>query len=154
MDSKFKFLPIVLISYLTVLPVLVIYLSYTSPKAGMVLPILFLLFVISFWLTAIRTRAYKVKIDNEGIIVNRYFGFGKSKMYDFKEIDNFVNLFESGKLGVSESIFIIKNERRIASISSFYHSNFELLKKILETKLVYGGEIKNNFKEEISEIIK
>lgn len=148
LNSKFKIFPIFLASYLTILPVMVVYLSATSPVAGMVLPILFLLFVALFWLTVFRTRAHKVNIDEKSITIKRYFGMGKSKVYDFKMLDGFVTMFETGKLGVSETVFVLENGKRIGSISSFYHNNFDKLKASLNESLIDLGEVEGGLKRE------
>ncbi|MBZ4033232.1 hypothetical protein K6T82_00515 [Flavobacterium sp. 17A] len=152
MKSKFKILPILLISYLSVLPLLVVYFAYTSPVAGMVLPILFLLFVAFFWLTVIRTRAYRIEIDNQSITTKRYFGIGKAQIYNWNELDGFITLFESAKGGLTESIFILEKDKRVGSISSFYHSNFYELKTQLQNNLVDLGERKSTFKNEYLEL--
>lgn len=147
-NSKFKIFPIFLAFYLTFLPIMAVYLSATSPVAGMVLPIVFLLFIAFFWLTVFRTRAHKVQVDKKTITVKRYFGFGKSKIYDFKMLDGFVTMFESGRLGISETIFILEKGKRVGSISSFYHSNFNDLKTNLKENLVDLGEIESAFARE------
>ncbi|OUD32742.1 hypothetical protein [Flavobacterium sp. FPG59] len=153
-QSKFKFLVIFLVFYITILPPLVIYLSATSPVADMVLPVLFLLFVVFFWLTVLRTRAFKVEMDGNTVIIKRYFGLGKSIGYDLKSLDGFITIVESAKGGVYESIFILKDGKRVGSISSFYHSNFEELKSILKEKLIDFGERNPNFKLESSELFR
>jgi hypothetical protein len=152
--SKFKLLAVLIASFITVLPPLVICLSYASPEAGLILPILFLLFVIFFWLTVFRTRAHKLTIDDKNIIVNKYFGLGKSKMYDISKLDGFVTTFESGKLGVSEFLFILENGKRVACISSFYQSNFDELKEILKRKIPDLGEKEYSSKEERAEVLR
>ncbi|KFF11435.1 hypothetical protein [Flavobacterium hydatis] len=152
--SKFNSLPIFIATFLTVLPLLVIYLSSTSPVAGMLLPILLLLFVIFFWMTMFRTRAHKLTIDDRYIIVNRYFGLGKSITYEINGLDGFIVLFEVGKLGISETLFILENGKRIASISTFYQSNFDELKQVLREKIRDLGEKEYNSKEESAEMLK
>ncbi|MEN2413806.1 hypothetical protein [Flavobacterium mesophilum] len=152
MKSKFKIFPVLLISYLSILGLLVVYMAYTSPVAGMILPILMLLFVVFFWLTVLRTRAFKIEIDKDRIIVKRYFGIGKSKVYHFNELEGFVTLLESAKGAITESVFIVKEGKRIGGISSFYHSNFDNMKMLLQKNLVDLGEIKSNFKKESSKL--
>lgn len=152
--SKFNFFAILIVSVLTILPFLVVYLSATSPVAGMILPLLLLVFIIFFWLTVFRTRAYKVEIDGNTIIVKRYFGVGRSESYDFSTLDGFITLFESAKGSVYESLFILKNGKRVGSISSFYHSNFDQLKSILKDKLIDLGERESTFKNESYELFK
>ncbi|MFQ6601988.1 hypothetical protein [Flavobacterium sp. C3NV] len=152
--SKFKLWPILLVSYLTILPLGVVYFSAMSPVAGMFLPILFLLFIVFFWLTVFRTRAYKVEMDGNTLIVKRYFGLGKSTAYNFNALDGFITLFESAKGTVHESVFILEKGKRIGSISSFYHSNFDQLKSILKDKLIDLGERESTFRGETSELFK
>lgn len=152
--SKFKSLPIFIATFLTVLPLLVIYLSFTSPEAGMLLPILLLLFVIFCWLTLFRTRAHKLTIDDRYIIVSRYFGLGKSKVYEINSLDGFIILFEVGKQGISEFLFILENGKRVASISTFYQSNFDELKQVLREKIRDLGEKEYNSKEESAEMLR
>lgn len=152
--SKFNFFAIFIVCIVTTLPLLVVYLSATSPVAGMILPLLLLVFIIFFWLTIFRTRAYKVEIEGNTIIVKRYFGAGKSVGYDFEALDGFITLFESAKGSVYESLFILKNGKRVASISSFYHSNFDQLKLALKEKLIDLGVRESTFTEESSELFK
>lgn len=152
--STFNFLAILIVSFVTILPFLVVYLSATSPVAGMILPVLLLVFVAFFWLTVFRTRAYKVEIEGNSIIVKRYFGIGKSIVYDFNTLDGFITLFESAKGSVYESIFILKNGKRVGSVSSFYHSNFDQLKLILKDKLIDLGVKESTFIGESSELFK
>lgn len=152
--SKFKFWPILLISYFTILPLVAVYFSAKSIAAGMFLPVLFVLFIMFFWLTVFRTRAFKVEIENDEIIIKRYFGVGRSVSYDFKTLDGFITLIESARGGVYESLFILKDGKRIGSISSFYHSNFEELKSVLKDKLMDMGEREPAFIKESIELFK
>ncbi|MFB3387830.1 hypothetical protein [Flavobacterium sp. LAR06] len=152
--SKFNFLAIFLISFITVLPLLVVYLAAISSETSMILPFMLLGFIVFFWLTVFRTRAHKVEIDGNTIIVKHYFGVGKSESYDFSTLDGFIILFESAKGSVYESLFILKNGKRVGSISSFYHSNFDQLKSILKDKLIDLGVKESTFTEESSELFK
>ena len=152
--SKFKFLPILLASYISILPVMLIYLCYNSPYATMTLPILFLFFILVFWGTVFRTRAHRVTIDQQCVVVKRYFGIGKSESYALNSLDGFVSLFESGKLGVSENLFILQKGKRVVCISEFYHSNYGELKKILIERLINFGVNDYDVKEEWSNLFK
>ncbi|RVT77410.1 hypothetical protein EOD40_06275 [Flavobacterium sufflavum] len=135
-------MPIFIVTWFSISPLLVIYLSFKSPVASIFLPILFLFFVIFFWLKVFRTRAFQVEIDESVIIVKGCFGIGKSKIYRFNELDGFDTLFESGKLGLAEFLFILKNGKRIGGISSFYHVNYDKMKLLLQKDLVDLGERK------------
>ncbi len=92
-----------------------------------------------FWGTVFRTRAHRVTIDQQCVVVKRYFGLGKSESYALNSLDGFVSLFESGKLGVSENLFILQKGKRVVCISEFYHSNYGELKKILIERLINFG---------------
>ncbi|OXB02134.1 hypothetical protein B0A75_03690 [Flavobacterium oncorhynchi] len=144
--SKFKILPIVLISYLSALPFLAVYLCFISLKENIILVVLFLLFVVVFWLTILKTRANRITMYEDGILVKRYFGLGKSKVYKYAELDGFGTLFESGKGSVYESVFILEEGKRVGCISSFYHSNFDALKLNLKKNLVDLVEMENTLK--------
>lgn len=152
--SKFKTPPVFIAIVSIVLPPLLIYLSFTSRNAGKFLPILFLLLTIFFWLTMFRTRAHKLTIDDGYIIVSRYFGLGKSKVYEINNLDGFIVLFEVGKEGMAEFLFILENGKRIASISTSYHSNYNELKDVLREKIRDLGEKVYVSKEESAEMLK
>lgn len=152
--SKFKIFPVLLVVYVSVLPLLVVYLSATSPVAGLILPVLFLAFIVFFWMTVFRTRACEIEIRDNVIIIKRYFGLGKSIDYDFDSLDGFITLFESSKGNFSESIFILKNGKRVGSISSFYHINFNQLKLVFKEKLIDLGERESSFIKESAELFR
>ena len=120
----------------------------------MTLPILFLFFILVFWGTVFRTRAHRVTIDQQCVVVKRYFGLGKSESYALNSLDGFVSLFESGKLGVSENLFILQKGKRVVCISEFYHSNYGELKKILIERLINFGVNDYDVKEEWSNLFK
>lgn len=104
-------------------------------KTDRVGPVVCLLFIVFFWLTVLKTRANRVIIAKDSIQVNRYFGLGKSKVYDFSKLEGYITLFESGRLGESENLFILVEGKRVGCISSFYHKNFDSLKASLKEKV-------------------
>lgn len=137
-SSRFKIFPILLIVFSTVLllfPLLAMCMSFNSPKTDRVGPFVCLVLIIFFWLTVLKTRANRVLIAKDSIQVNRYFGLGKSKVYDFSKLEGYITLFESGRLGVSENLFILEEGKRVGCISSFYHNNFDSLKASLKEKV-------------------
>lgn len=146
--SKFKIFPIVLISYLSALPLLAFYLCFISPKENTILAILFLLFIVVFWLTILKTRANSIKMYEDSISVKRYFGLGKSKVYKYAELDGFATIFESGKGSLYESVFILEDGKRVGCVSSFYHANFNALKSNLKENLVDISEMESALKRE------
>lgn len=150
--SKFKFLPILLISILSFFPFLAIYLFITSPKESVTFPLVVFIIVAYFWFALVRTRVYKVIIEKNNIIVKRYYGLGRSIAYNFSKLDGFVVLFESGKLGISESLFILEKGKRVVCVCSYYLSNFNNLKLVLKENLTDLGEIKGH--DNISDFLK
>lgn len=120
----------------------------------MIYAILFFLFIVFFWFTVLRTRASSIKMYEDGFAIKRYFGLGKSSVYKYVQADGFVTIFETAKGGLYESIFILENGKRIGSISSFYHNNFDMLKLTLENNLTNLGKIKNSVIRESVELFK
>ncbi|WP_289662409.1 hypothetical protein [Flavobacterium panacagri] len=145
LKTKFKIFPIILVSYFSIMGPLVFYLAYNSPEAHVWPAVLFLLLIVLFWFTVLRTRAHSLEINEDHIIVRRYFGIGKSNIYKIAALDGFMNKFESAKGGVYESVFIFENGKRIGSISNFYHKNFEILKLRLQDNLLNLGETTSAF---------
>ncbi|UFH34087.1 hypothetical protein [Flavobacterium acetivorans] len=152
--SKFKILPFFTAIGLIFFGFFLFYICLVSPVATIVLPVLFLLFVAYFWLTEFRTRAHKISVNTDFISVCKLFGLGRSEVYDFKKLDGFEISIQSGKSGSFEFLFVLKNGKRVACISNFYHSNYGELKKILLENLSYFGVKKYSFKEEYSQMLK
>ena len=138
-NSKFRFLAVFLGVILSFFPVLMVWISFIAPQAGNIVPILFMLIFAYFLLTEFRKRACKININNENIVLRRYFGLGKSKIYDFKRLDGFITSFQSGKGETYEYLFMLEKGKRVACVSSFYHSNFDELKEVLKEKMIDLG---------------
>lgn len=152
LESRFKFLPILLISILSSFPFLAFYIYIISPKESVAFPLVMFIMIAYFWFALIRTRVHKVIIEKDKIIVKRYYGLGRSISYSFSELDGFVVLSESGRLGVSESLFILEKGKRVICVCSYYLSNFDNLKLVLKENLTDLGEIKGH--DNISEFLK
>lgn len=152
LKSRFKFLPIFLVSILSIFPFLAISIYIISPKVSVFFPLLVFIMVAYFWFSIVRTRIHKVIIEKNNIIVKRYYGLGKAIGYNFNKLDGFVVLFESGKLGISESLFIVENGKRVVCVCSYYVSNFDNLKLVLKENLTDLGEIKGH--DNISDFLK
>lgn len=152
LKSRFKFLPILLISFLNIFPFLAIYIYVISPKVTVVFPLVMFAIIAYLWFALVRTRVHKVVIEKNNILVKRYYGLGKPLIYSFSKLDGFVTLFENGKLGISESLFILENGKRVACVCSYYLSNFNNLKLVIKENLSDLGEIKG--RDNISEFLK
>ena len=151
LKSRFKFLSILLVSILSFSPFLALYM-YIISNESVVFPLLVFIMIAYFWFTLMRTRVHNVIIEKDNIIVKRYYGLGKSITYDFSKLDGFVVLVESGKLGDSESLFILEKGKRVACVCSYYLSNFNNVKLVLKENLTDLGEIKGH--DNISEFLK
>lgn len=152
LESRFKFLPILLVSILSFFPFLALYIYIISPNESVAFPLVIFIMIAYFWFALIRTRVHKVIIEKNNIIVKRYYGLGRSKTYSCSELDGFVVLFESGKLGISESLFILEKRKRVICVCSYYLSNFNNLKLVLKENLTDLGEIKGH--DNISDFLK
>ncbi|OXA65590.1 hypothetical protein B0A67_24075 [Flavobacterium aquidurense] len=144
LKSRFRILPILLISILSIFPFLALYIYSISPKESLAFPLVVFIIVAYLWLALVRTRVHKVIIEKNNITVKRYYGLGRSIVYDFSKLDGFVVLFESGRLGVSESLFILEKGKRVVCVCSYYISNFNNLKLFLKENLTDLGEIKGH----------
>ena len=125
---------------------------YIISSESVVFPLLVFSMIAYFWFTLMRTRVHKVIIEKDTITVKRYYGLGRSITYDFSKLDGFVVLVESGKLGDSESLFILEKGKRVVCVCSFYISNFNNLKLVLKENLTDLGEIKGH--DNISDFLK
>jgi len=152
--TKFSFLSIFVCFTLTGSAIGLLFITSSSTEADIVLPILFLLFIIYFWLTEFRTRAHKIEISKEKISKKEYFGLGVRRDYLYNELDGFIITKQPNNGSTSEYIFLIKNNRRIICLSEFYHLNYTQIKLEIENKLKFLEEKKYNFKSEYREMFR
>ncbi|MBZ9629786.1 hypothetical protein LB465_03260 [Salegentibacter sp. LM13S] len=152
--TKFSFLSIFVCVVLTGSAIGFLFITIDSKEAGIVLPILFLLFVTYFWLTEFRTRAHKIAVFKEKISKKEYFGLGKRKEYSYKEFDGYIIIQQPNKGSTSEYIFLIKGDRRIICLSEFYHVNYDRVKLEIDSKLKSLGQTEYNFKSEYREMFR
>ncbi|MEZ7499564.1 hypothetical protein QO200_12550 [Flavobacterium sp. Arc3] len=152
--TKFAILPIIICTVTTTLAFGLLYITLNSSKAGILIPLLLLIFVIYFFLNEFRTKAHKIEIQNEKIIVKKYFGLGKKKFFKLKDLEGFNVLIQPSKSGCYEYIFILNEGKRIASISEFYHRNYITMKSAIEKKIKYLGQTEYKFKNEYKEMFK
>ena len=138
--SKFAIPPIVVALIITLMAPFLIYMSANSPAAGLLIPILYLLFAIYYWLTEFRTRAHRVIVEPDRISVKEYFGFGNTKAFRYDEFEGFIISQQPGRFGSKDYIFLIRNGKRQICISEFYHSNYSELKEAIETKCSFLGQ--------------
>ena len=139
-SSRSSILSVFLALIVTLMAAFLIYMSATSPAAGMFLPFLYLLFVIYFWLTEFRTRAHRVLIEEDRISLQEYFGFGRKKIFRYNEFEGYIVSQQPGRLGVKEYIFLIGEGKRQVCIFEFYHRNYSELKGAIQNRIPFLGE--------------
>mgnify|MGYP003113417628 CR=1 FL=1 len=152
--SKFAFLPVFICLFLTISAFGLLYLMVKFPDSGTTLPILYFLFVLYFWLTEFRTRAHKIEFRNDKILKREYFGLGKQRVFEIKNLEGFNISIQPDKSGFTEYIFIIQKGKRIASISKFYHRNYKDMKSEIEQKIKNLGLKEYKFLYEYKEMFK
>ncbi|OJJ16048.1 hypothetical protein BKI52_35350 [marine bacterium AO1-C] len=79
-----------------------------------------------------------ITLEQESIKFKHIF-LRTEKVYDFNELDGFVDEDQSSSGGVYNVLYIEKNGKRIKKISSFYYSNYKEIKQFLNNKLNYLG---------------
>ncbi len=121
-------------------------------KANLALtPLLFLFFI---WLVfgELRTKMILFQIDKEKIIVKKLFGILGNRIYKISEVDGYKISKLQTKSGVYEYLYIIKDGKKIAKLSEFYHKNYNKIKDKIKEEIVYLGFEKYHHFSEIKEM--
>ena len=153
-SSKFAFLPIFICLFITVTPVVII--SLTGMPAGFSIFGFgfWFCFIIYFWLTEFRTRAHSVEILKDNIVLREYFGLGRRKEINLKDIEGFIRSTQPGKMKDYEFLFLLKKGKRVVAISEFYHRNYSALRSQVENKIPDLGRQKYKFLPEYKEMFR
>ena len=157
-ESKFKIWTLAAIFssvFLCIVCLLVLIISGISDLplfAG--IPILLLFLFILTWLVygELRTKAIKVKINSNNVIVKNFMGMGSGKDYGFKEIDGYKISILPSEYKEYEYLYLFIGQKKIIRISQFYHSNYDELKRSLTSKAKNLGEEPFSIMREIKEI--
>lgn len=108
---------------------------------------MFIAFLLSsvtwLWIILIelRTKATSITIDKDIIRIKSFLGIGFPQKFNIDELDGFV--ISSVPNGVDEKfehLYLIKNKRKIARISEFYHKNYLEIKNSISSKASFLGE--------------
>lgn len=118
------------------------------------IPILLLFFFILIWLVygELRTKAIKVIISSNKVIVKNFMGLGLGKDYGFKEFDGYKISILPSEYKEYEYLYLYIGQKKIIKISQFYHSNYDELKKLITSKTKNLGEEPFSIIREIKEI--
>lgn len=118
------------------------------------IPILLLFLLIVIWLVygEIRTKAIKVKINSNNVIVKNFMGLGSGKDYGFNEFDGYRISILPSEYKEYEYLYLYIGQKKVIKISQFYHSNYDELKMSLTSKTKNLGEEPFSIIREIKEI--
>ena len=118
------------------------------------IPILLLFLFIVIWLVygEIRTKAIKVKINSNNVIVKNFMGLGSGKDYGFNEFDGYRISILPSEYKEYEYLYLYIGQKKVIKISQFYHSNYDELKMSLTSKTKNLGEEPFSIIREIKEI--
>lgn len=137
LHSKFKrgvFIPVI-IAFIFFVGLILVIIIFTREGGNPLIAIITLPVCIFFliWIIRgeLRTKALKVSIGDERIQVRRYLGYGAPVEYWFSEIEGYKIALLPSEYRDFESLNLIKDGRKIAKVSEYYHANyFELKGKI------------------------
>jgi hypothetical protein len=108
------------------------------------------LFVLVF--SELRTKAIKVKVDNEKISVRNYLGLGRVKHYYFKDISGFKISFLPSTYTLNEFLYLMIKDRKVIKLSAFYHRNYTDLKEVIVSRSKDLGVESFSFIDEFIEL--
>ena len=167
LKSRFRYwvvLPVVLMVMLSTWCVMwcrvVIYFIFSSIDMSdfgvSMLIFLTAIFLIFVWIWIVfgelRTRAVVVVIEKKTITSTNFLGLGTKKEFDFSEFDGFITVMLSSESGDYEHLYIFKSNKRIISLSEYYHSNYTELKRAIREKVRFNGDKPTSIMSEIKNI--
>ncbi|MDB5150970.1 MAG: hypothetical protein JWQ57_4990 [Mucilaginibacter sp.] len=100
-----------------------------------------LFFWIVFFFGTVKTTIISVKIEGGEIFVKRYCGLGITRVYNTEQISGFkISALKARNNKNYEFLYLMIDDRKIAIVSEYYHSNYEDLKKhIVANGIKYIG---------------
>lgn len=146
MKSKFKILGAGLVVGLFVLgAVFMPYLLIESPNVQQSSTIPIELYVLTL-IIGVGYLAYEiiknlntVSITNDSILFKNVF-LKTQYAYQFTDLDGFITQSQLASGDMYDVIYLIKGDREIKKIPSFYYSNYKELKQFLNKRLQYLGQ--------------
>jgi hypothetical protein len=114
--------------------------TFTAPEGGAMV-IFFTVSVLWMLLYEMRTKIISVVFEDSVLYVKNWFGFGKEKQYPLEKITGYHTSALNSKLGDYKVIYIISEDKKIAKISEFYHSNFQEIETYVSSNLINLGKI-------------
>lgn len=157
-ESKFTYKAYLNLAIIILIPTVHLSLYFNGTVDETAFPIFFLIIpvflVIIFSLGTFRTQMIKVTINSREMTVRSYFGFGPEKKYRLKDLQGFHTSTVTARSVTYDTLYVMKDDRKVAKISSQYISNYYALHNIISTNLTYLGYIETNLKTEFKDTIK
>jgi hypothetical protein len=122
-----------------------------TPALYFMLSLVLVFFLLTFiWVLAeMKKRALYVELFSHSIIVSGFYGYGKKHLYAFTGFTGYTLSSLPTYYGdTAEYLHIIKGTKKVITISSFYHKNYQELKDGLTGSLQFLGEIPFDMKNE------
>lgn len=113
---------------------------------------LFLFILIWVFFGELRTKALVITIDGDIIRASNFFGLGFSKKYSLQQVTGFKTSVLATTTSSYEYLYLMMNNKRIISISEFYHSNYSQMKQYIIAKVPDLGYESFNLLREIKKI--
>jgi len=125
--------------------------SFEEYKSQILQGVIFIVVFGLILLHQIKTKLVTIIIKEDSIEITDWFK--KINVFKLSEIKGFETRIEKGKLESYEYLYLIKNGKRIATISQTYHENYVELKNNLKQKFKNLGVSQFGLISEIKEII-
>jgi hypothetical protein len=127
--------------------------SESFPSPGIISFLALLLFTWTWMLFGeLRTKAVKVSIGKNNIIVSHYLGLGKKKTYSLTMFDGFKTSLLPSEYNTYEFLYLMVNNKKTIKLSQFYHQNYTELKKVLSKNVKCLGNEQFNIIRALREI--
>ena len=129
-----------------------IYKAKTPPPLNGIPLILLLTFILA-WLFfgEFRTKMIKVTVENDGIIIKTFGGFGVSRKFLYSDLDGFKLSIISSNAADNEYLYFMQSDKKVGKISDFYHKNYLDLKEMVKTKIKDLGFENFSYIDELKE---
>ena len=143
----------ILLTGLIITSIAVLVSSHEFPSAGIGVFLALLIFIWTWMLFGeIRTKAVKVTIENNCIVVSHYLGLGKKKEYGLAVFDGFKTSILPSEYESYEFLYLMEKNKKRVKLSQFYHKNYKELKNSLAKSVKNLGNEKFNMLSELKEI--
>ncbi|KGO91886.1 hypothetical protein [Flavobacterium subsaxonicum] len=124
---------------------------FTTIIGGKIIYVILGIAVVSSF-TTVRTKLIKASFNDDTLTVRHFFGFGKRQLFYLNDITGYFTSRAPGRYMHHNYIYIMVGTRKVAKISSQYHSNFEELRIHIQRHLHYLGTVETNVITELIDL--